>query len=352
MMLSPDRRLLIRTDGGPTMGMGHVMRSIALAQAWRDLGGTVTLATALPLDGFRSRIAREGLTSIALAVEPGSRQDAEATVAVARSGGAGYVAMDGYSFGPDFQRTVSQAGVATACMDDYGHLDEYHVDMIVNQNLDSTDALYKRRPDTTRLLLGAEFAMLRSDFTKHARRSRVARTAGTRVLVTLGGADPQNVTSRIVQSLGDVPFDIEAAIVIGGANPHLSTVVEAVAASDGCFRTFVDVPSLRRLMEWADVIVCGGGTTCWEAAFIGVPMIAIVLAENQTRIADALANHGAAINLGDSMHLARATIADSIEALLLDQSRRERMSSSGRGIVDGFGARRVAMAIASLRGAA
>jgi len=105
-------------------------------------------------------------------------------------------------------------------------------------------------------------------------------------------------------------------------------------------------------MEWADVIVCGGGTTCWEAAFIGVPMIVMVVAENQVRIADALANHGVAINLGDSAHIARATIADSVQTLLLDQSRRERMSSTGRGIVDGFGARRVAMAIASLRGAA
>lgn len=352
MTLLPDRSLLIRADGGPTIGMGHLMRSIALAQAWRDLGGTATLATAFPLDGFHGRVAREGLTSITLGVDPGSKQDAEATVELARSARAGYVAMDGYSFGPDFQRTVSQTGIATACIDDYGHLDEYHVDMIVNQNLDSTDALYKCRPDSTRLLLGAEFAMLRRDFTNHARRSRVARTTGARLLVTLGGADPQNVTKRIVQSLGDVPLDIEAAIVIGGANPHLSTVVEAAAASDGCFRTFVDVPSLRRLMEWADVIVCGGGTTCWEAAFIGVPMIVMVVAENQVRIADALANHGVAINLGDSAHIARATIADTVRTLLLDQSRRELMSSRGRGIVDGFGARRVAMAIASLRGAA
>ena len=352
MMRASDSRLLIRADGGPTIGMGHLMRCLALAHAWSDLGGKVNFVAAGPLDGFQDRITRDGFSSSILNVEAGSSDDIDATIKAASSFGAQHVVMDGYSFGPDFQRGVSQRGFATVCIDDYGHLASYNVDLIVNQNLDATPALYPGAAAGTRLLLGSDFVMLRRDFISDPRRPKLLREPGTRVLVTMGGADPQNVTLRVAERVIDLSTDVDVAIVVGAANPRRAAVAAIAESSGGRLRMFIDVPSLRELMDWADVIVCAGGTTCWEAAFLGLPMIVVVLAENQVRIADAIARHGAAINLGSSALLTGADVTEAVGALLLDCGGRAEMTQRAVRIVDGLGSKRVAVAIQSLRSAA
>ena len=44
--------LLIRADAGEQMGTGHIMRTLALAQAWQDTGGGVRYAMAAPSSGM------------------------------------------------------------------------------------------------------------------------------------------------------------------------------------------------------------------------------------------------------------------------------------------------------------
>jgi spore coat polysaccharide biosynthesis predicted glycosyltransferase SpsG len=44
--------LVIRADANAQMGMGHLMRCLALAQGWKARGGQVTFITACESDGL------------------------------------------------------------------------------------------------------------------------------------------------------------------------------------------------------------------------------------------------------------------------------------------------------------
>ena len=123
--------LLIRADAGPAIGIGHVMRCIALGQAWRLLGGTVCFLCAELPDLLRSRLLEEGFHVESHRAEIGSDEDASCTLNLASALGADWLALDGYNFGIEFQQAIQADKCCLLLIDDYAHLDEYVPDVLL-----------------------------------------------------------------------------------------------------------------------------------------------------------------------------------------------------------------------------
>jgi UDP-2,4-diacetamido-2,4,6-trideoxy-beta-L-altropyranose hydrolase len=102
-----------------------------------------------------------------------------------------------------------------------------------------------------------------------------------------------------------------------------------------------DVRDMASLMASMDLAVTGGGSTCWELAFLGLPAIVIELSDNQRLSARALAAAAAVENAGAVEAQDAAALAARIGALCLDAERRRGMSEAGRRLVDGKGGARV-----------
>ncbi|MGD0792422.1 MAG: UDP-2,4-diacetamido-2,4,6-trideoxy-beta-L-altropyranose hydrolase [Terriglobales bacterium] len=336
--------LLIRADASFAIGTGHVMRCLALAQAWRDAGGHAIFMMADATPAVEERLRNEGFEVARAAVRVGSAADAEETAQLAHKHGASWVVVDGYEFGAEYQASLKSRGLKVLFIDDNGHAGHYSADLVLNQNAHAREAFYPSRDASTRLLLGPRFAMLRREFTSWRGWRREIPAVARRVLVTMGGSDPDNVTQRVVEAI--LPEgEFEATIVAGGSNPHLAGLREFVGNSGRAVRLVENASSMPELIARADVAVAGAGTTSWEMCFLGLPALLIVLADNQQGIADELGKQGVMVHLGRGSDLARITIATQLRNLADSPVVRREMSERGRALVDGCGAERVVSAL-------
>lgn len=338
--------LFIRADGSSIMGTGHVMRCLALAQSWVRGGGQVVWALAETTPALNDRLQTEGFTCVALAASAGSPDDACATIVHARTAQAAWIVADGYHFGAAWQKQVKAAGFRLLVVDDYGHAERYHADLILNQNASATENLYGDRKTATRLLLGAHFVLLRREFLLAGVAPRVIPAVARKILVTLGGSDPDNVTCLVIGALAQL-VAIEVVVVVGGSNPNLAAVKQAVANCGFACRLVVNATNMPELMTWADVAISAAGSTSWELAYMGLPSLLVVVAKNQTGIAEAMARAGVSQNLGSSATLTARRITDALRGLLADHAQRKTQSRKGRELVDGLGVDRVLTSLAA-----
>lgn len=344
-MTPRNERWLVRADGAPEIGTGHLMRSLALTQALRAAGGEAVLATTLDPGGLEGRLRAEGLPVRRLDAETGSDPDARATATLARELGAGWVVVDGYQFSGRYQRLLKEAGMRVLAVDDYGHAEHYWADAVLNQNLHAREALYRDREPGVRLLLGPRYALLRREYEKWRGWRRPHPPVARKVLVTFGGSDPEDVTSKAAAALARLPGGgLEASVVVGASYPHLEALKAALSETP-CIRLLRDVRDMAEPMAWADVAVSAGGSTSWELAFMGLPALTVILAENQVDLAQGLAAHGIARNLGWHSAVTEAILADALMELARDQDVRRAMGARGRELVDGDGGRRVVRAL-------
>jgi UDP-2,4-diacetamido-2,4,6-trideoxy-beta-L-altropyranose hydrolase len=340
--------LLVRADAGAKMGTGHVMRCLALAQAWQDAGGTARFAMFGPPEGILARLKDEKIEAISLLTPPGSAEDAQQTVALARQCAAAWVVVDGYQFSGEYQRALKEAGLKLLAIDDYGHAGHYWADLVLNQNLHAEDGLYRSRAPYTQLLLGVRYALLRREFIRWQGWQRKIPDIAGKVLISVGGGDTHDATLCIIEALGriDIP-GLEAVVLAGAMNCDYAGLQAAAERCPAKVRLESSVRDMPSLMAWADVSLGAAGSTSWERAFMGLPSAVIVLAGNQESVARELAASGVANNLGPIGRLGSGKLADHLASLLRSPLERHRMAEAGQRMIDGDGSRRVHMRLVS-----
>jgi UDP-2,4-diacetamido-2,4,6-trideoxy-beta-L-altropyranose hydrolase len=325
--------LLVRVDAGARIGIGHFMRCFALAQAWRDAGGTVEFLTHEPANALEKRIIGEGMALIRLNAQAGSQMDLLATTD--RGKHASWTLLDGYHFDSAYQQALQAAVGHLLVIDDDGHAGRYTAELVLNQNRHADTVDYSNRSGTTRLLLGLDYVLLRREFTQRIDSPRRYRGEQLRLLVTMGGSDPENATAKVLDSLSALA-DAQSRVVVGPANARRAALK---SRSTKRIQILDDVVDMQPHMEWANLAICSGGSSVWELLFMGTPILVGTLVPVEDLLVSGIADHPAVRPLGPF----RAASAADIAAAITSWSARglPRARHCGEWLVDGRGAERV-----------
>src|SRR5205085_1290452 len=136
------------------------------------------------------------------------------------------------------------------------------------------------------------------------------------VLVTLGGADPDNRTLKVIQALAPLRSpDLDVVVIVGGSNPHRATLEEGTRAAHGSLRLLHPVTDMAALMAERDIAISAAGSTTWEIAFMGLPALLGAIVEGEEQSLSHVVKTGLCMGLGNFASVPPATLAERFLAL-------------------------------------
>ena len=342
--------LLVRADASARIGTGHVMRMLALAQAWQDEfhSTCVTFAGSELPPALHDRLIAEGIEVWRIESKAGGAADAREIITRSRARGVtpSWVVADGYFFTAEFQQELRAVGRRLAVMDDNGEIGTYDSNVILNQNIMARESMYARRNLDARLLLGTKYALLRREFRAKAHQPKRVSQQVERVMVTFGGSDTVELVIAVVEILREIRPLLHIRCVLGSLAGATVDLKKMQANSPHRVEILHNVHDMTDVMGWADISINAAGSTTWELCAMGVPMILTVLAENQRRIAETLVALGCAVSAGDvAVTGATETVRDLFLSLAGATQRRSELANHAHELVDGRGASRVVKAL-------
>ncbi|MFD2787555.1 UDP-2,4-diacetamido-2,4,6-trideoxy-beta-L-altropyranose hydrolase [Hymenobacter rubripertinctus] len=289
-------RILFRADGNTTIGLGHMVRSLALADMVRAVAPGLVLARTPPAV-VRELVAQAGLPLLELP-ELAPAEEADYLLArVLRP--TDVLVLDGYGFDSDYRRRVRASGCRLVCLDDL-HAGFFPADLIINHSPGVTAADYQAEP-TTRFCLGPAFSLLRPPFLRHAALPRPAGPVAS-VLVCFGGADPLQLTARMLAALLALGSLARIGLLLGGA-AAAPTAIQALLAAHPqqqvtLYRSLLAEEMVPVLLGY-DAVICPASTILIESLVLGRPVITGYYADNQRALAAYVHAHQQAHSVGD-----------------------------------------------------
>ncbi len=367
-------RVAFRVDASVQMGTGHLIRCLTLADALAQAGAHVTIISRTD-PGLLGRLVGERTFAIELlasttagapqavdVTEPGapyahwlpvhwSVDAADTAAALERIGPTDCLVVDHYALDHRWERLQRRRAARIMVVDDLANR-PHDCDLLLDQNLAEAyetryDALV---PAACHKLLGPRYALLRPEFARERARLRPRDGSIRRVLVFLGGSDPDNVTGKVLSAIAALRRpDIAVDVVLGAASPHIEAV-RAQTANLPNARLHVQVDNMAELMAAADLAIGSGGSATWERCCLGLPTIAVCIAENQRAALSRLANDGVHAHLGQQAAGGHRHIVDAILSLVEAPAHARGMSQRAAKLVDGNGDQRVGEALLAMIG--
>lgn len=330
--------ILIRADANEHIGTGHVMRCLSIANAFVQAGHEVKFITADHRgDGL---IQSRGFESICLNSE-WTQMEGEEIDRVLRSYRPDLLLVDSYFVTEPYLSSLSNC-VTLAYIDDLND-SVWNLDFLINYNIFGTVADYSRYKETrTRLLLGPTYAPLRNEF-KNIPGHEINDAKNIKdIMVSAGGADPEGITEKLIESVCDDLSDIAFHFVVGVLNPRLEKI-RALANEHRNVILHINEKNMSALMKFCDVAISAAGSTLYELCACGTPTITYTLADNQLTLADEFRKQGIMLSAGDCRGNACFIpgLAEHLHDLIADKEKRGQLSVRMQSLVDGCGAERI-----------
>lgn len=365
--------IVFRCDASIQIGTGHVMRCLTLADELSRQGAKCYFICREHEGNLIKLIADKGYEAYKLKIESeishyekkdnepvlfhskwlGSTQEEDAKQVLDIIGyiQPNWLVVDHYALDSYWEQKIRPHCNNILVIDDLAdrrHNCEILIDQTFNRNKRD---YYDLVPKYCEILCGTTYALLRPEFSEWREYSLERRENNIlqHVLINLGGVDKDNITSRILKSLKQVPLpkSCKITVVMGTTSPWLTNVITKANQLPWSTEVKTGVSNMAELMANSDLAIGAAGSTSWERCCLGLPTIMLVIAENQLLIAKNLEDSGAVKVILNDYSLTQI-LNEYLCQFIQNPEKLKAMSQSSADILDGYGTYKVIEQMKSL----
>ena len=330
--------IVFRVDGGSKCGVGHLVQCMAIAEQLRKRGFDTLF------------VVREGVelledTDFSIISLDNVRFDIEELrilIKILRKFDAKSLIVDLLDMSTEYSKYLWMHFKKPLIVIDYLGNKALYADIVINGMISPYFHRYKRVLPSTKYYVGAKYMVLREDFyIYHMRRKHIPSKCNN-LLVCFGGADPTNITYKVVRLLINSDIDAKLSIIVGPAYQYTTKLVKLLNR-DFCkqYELLINVRKMAEVMYNADIAVTTAGITVYELATVGTPTLMVNRDYINNITAEEFQRRGFGKNLGLAANLSSNIFVETVINLLEDRETRKKMSVNGKKIVDSRGLWRV-----------
>lgn len=330
------KKILFRTEASSNIGMGHLIRSLSLAQMLKE-NFEISFLLNQHSENIERIIASEGFDSKCITHDENeAKEELEYQE-------ADIVVLDGYNFNETLQKSIKGKGKSLVYIDDI-HKQHFWADAIINVSDSVTQQDYSAE-SYTRFLLGSKYALLRPEFIEWRRTLAKEIKTVSQVMISMGGADSGNISLKILRAIENIPSIKKTHIIIGALNLHeqelMTYAQKQINKNEIIIHKNISAQKMGILMNECELVICPASGTCLEAAAVGTGIISGYTAENQLGILNGLINKKCVSNIGNFNLISEAEITLHIESYIKNAQEINAMIKNQKRLIDGLSPQRL-----------
>lgn len=324
----PERtNVYLRADGNNNIGLGHIFRLLALAEILKGHFNCIFISGKVS-----PSVANSIETSVKLIVIDFESEQEELTYLTSIVKANDILVTDGYQFREKFQERILSVGIKLIMIDDHADMD-YSAHAVINHG-----GQFKNYNMISggKAFLGFDYLLLREEFLQQASLQNL-NTQTSDLLICLGGADPLNITLKVLKAALACPGVSQIDVVTGSAYNGMDELIDLFDSfTKGTIRHHKNISAnkMTSLIGSNRLTICPASTIAMEACCIGTGLLCGTYVENQLGLYNQLLKNECIYPLGDLIDISAEELEEAINSNL-DLSKISRLIQNQRKLIDG-----------------
>jgi UDP-2,4-diacetamido-2,4,6-trideoxy-beta-L-altropyranose hydrolase len=281
------RNVYLRADGNSEIGLGHLIRCIALAQMIKNDFNIHFVSRDAPSaiiqdiseNGFRFTKIEQETDFLNLLNE------------------RDIIIIDHYGLDSNYQEKIKLVGCKLVCIDDL-HDKPFLADLIINHapGVKTSDYIAK---SYTQFALGPKFSLIRPEFIKIAL-EKPKHKINNKLMVCFGGSDFNNLTCKAIEALYKNLYFDQIFIITGLSFSYKNQLIKLIELDDRIvWHENQNANEMLHYMQECQYVLAPASSIAYEILAAGCTWLGGYYVENQKKIYEGFKQMNCFVDLGD-----------------------------------------------------